>query len=205
MMKRILFTWLILILTTFAYAQEKGMLRGTVYDEKTGETLVGVSVVIKGSHIGTATDLDGKFSLEAEPGTYDLQLSFISFQPLTIEDVEVKAGEVTLLNDLQLSESSVELEDVVVTASAIRNTEAALQTMKRKSSVMLDGISAAKIELIGDGTAVEAATRVTGVTVEDGKYVYVRGLGDRYSKTTLNSMDIPGLDPDRNSLQMDIF
>ncbi|MDV7402933.1 TonB-dependent receptor plug domain-containing protein, partial [Arthrospira platensis SPKY1] len=57
----------------------------------------------------------------------------------------------------------------------------------------------------GDGTAVEAAKRVTGVTIEDGKYIYVRGLGDRYTKTTLNEVEIPGLDPDKNSLQMDIF
>ncbi|WP_010418960.1 TonB-dependent receptor [Anaerophaga thermohalophila] len=202
-MKQIAIVILTLI-STIAYAQ-KGTIRGTVYDGSTGETLVGVSVVIKGTYIGAATDLDGQFSIETEPGTYDLQLSFISFQPLTIEGVEVKPNEVTLLNNLQLNESTVELEDVVVTAKAIRNTEAALQTMKRKSTVMLDGISAAKMELIGDGNAVEAAKRVTGVTVEDGKYIYVRGLGDRYSKTTLNNVDIPGLDPDRNSLQMDIF
>ena len=69
----------------------------------------------------------------------------------------------------------------------------------------MDGISSSKMKLTGDATAVEAAKRVTGVSVEDGKYVYIRGLGDRYSKTTLNNVDIPGLDPDRNSLQMDIF
>ncbi len=70
---------------------------------------------------------------------------------------------------------------------------------------MMGGISAAQIQLAGDGTAVEAAKRVTGVTIEGGKYVYVRGLGDRYSKTMLDNMNIPGLDPDRNTLQMDIF
>ncbi len=192
------------LISTIAYSQ-KGTIRGTVYDGSTGETLVGVSVVIKDTYNGTATDLDGKFVLSTEPGVYDLQLSFISFQSLTVEGVEVKANDVTVLNNLELGESTVELEDVVVTARAIRNTEAALQTMKAKSTVMLDGISAAKMELIGDATAVEAAKRVTGVTIEDGKYVYVRGLGDRYSKTTLNGVDIPGLDPDRNSLQMDIF
>ncbi len=205
-MKRItVISFLFFIITTLSFAQEKGTIRGAVYDENSGESLVGVSVVIKGTYTGTATDLDGKFSLDVEPGTYNLQLSLISFQTLTIEDVEVETGEVTILNDLRLNERSVELKDVVVTATAIRNTEAALQIVKRKSPVMLDGISAAKIELIGDGTAVEAAKRVTGVTVEEGKYVYVRGLGDRYSKTTLNNMEIPGLDPDRNSLQMDIF
>ena len=62
-----------------------------------------------------------------------------------------------------------------------------------------------KTSKMGDGNAAVAVTRVPGVSVQGGKYVYVRGLGDRYTKTTFNGLDIPGLDPDRNSLQMDIF
>jgi outer membrane receptor protein involved in Fe transport len=195
---------MLLLISTFTYAQ-KGTIRGTVFEGSTGETLVGVSVIVEGTYTGASTDLDGKFSIDVDPGTYGLQISFISFQPITISDVVVTPGEVTLLNNIELNESTIQLQDVVVSARALRNTEAALQTIKRNSSAMLDGISAAKISLIGDGTAVEAAKRVTGVTIEGGKYIYVRGLGDRYSKTTLNSVDIPGLDPDRNSLQMDIF
>ncbi len=205
MMKRIFFTWLTLILTTLAYTQEKGTIRGMVYDGSSGETLVGVTIAIKGTTTGTSTDLDGKFSIELNEGIYDLQISYISYQTLIIEGIRVTKNDVTVLENIILNESTLELQEVVVTAQAIRTTEAALQTIKSKSATMLDGISSAKIELIGDGNAAEAAKRVTGVTVEDGKYVYVRGLGDRYSKTTLNNMDIPGLDPDRNSLQMDIF
>jgi TonB-dependent receptor len=78
-------------------------------------------------------------------------------------------------------------------------------TIKKNSATIMDGISSARIRLVGDATAVEAAKRVTGVSIEGGKYVYVRGLGDRYSKTTLNQVDVPGLDPDRNTIQMDIF
>ncbi|MDD4108851.1 MAG: TonB-dependent receptor, partial [Prolixibacteraceae bacterium] len=77
--------------------------------------------------------------------------------------------------------------------------------LKKNSAVIMDGISSSRIKLTGDNNAGEAVTRVTGVSAEEGKYIYVRGLGDRYSKTSLNGMDIPGLDPDRNSLQMDIF
>jgi outer membrane receptor protein involved in Fe transport len=205
MMKRLFLTWLTLMLTTLAYAQEKGVIRGTVYDGSTGESLVGVTIVITGTTTGTITDLDGKFSIELNEGTYDLQVSYISYQSLTIEAISVTENEVTLLDNMMLNRSTTELHEVVISAQAVRTTETALITLKRKSAVMLDGISAAKIGLIGDGNAAEAAKRVTGVTVEDGKYIYVRGLGDRYSKTTLNNMDIPGLDPDRNSLQMDIF
>src|SRR5690606_10650162 len=58
---------------------------------------------------------------------------------------------------------------------------------------------------MGDSDAASSMKRVPGVSVEGGKYVYVRGLGDRYTKTILNGVDIPGLDPDRNTMQMDIF
>ena len=65
-----------------------------------------------------------------------------------------------------------------------KNTETALRTLKKKATRIIDGISSAKISQIGDGTAVEAAKRMTGVSVEGGKYGDIRGLGDSYTKTT---------------------
>lgn len=195
----------VLLLMTLTVFAQRGTIRGSVFDDETGESLVGVSILIKGTLRGTTTDLDGEFSIEIEEGVYDLQISYISYQTILIEKISVKAGAVNLYNNLRLKESTLELQGVVISAQIVRTTEAALNTLKRKSAVMMDGISAANIKLMGDGTAVEAAKRVTGVSIENGKYVYVRGLGDRYSKTTLNNIEIPGLDPDRNSLQMDIF
>lgn len=190
--------------TSLAWAQN-GIIRGTVIDDATGETVIGANISIKETSAGAVSDLDGKFSIEIEPGVYNLQVTYIGYQALTIEEVGVRAGEVTVIGEIRISESSLELQEVVVSAKTIQTTEAALLTVKKKSAVMLDGISSARMELTGDATAVEAAKRVTGVSVEGGKYVYVRGLGDRYSKTTLNNVEIPGLDPDRNTLQMDIF
>ncbi|MBW6537159.1 MAG: TonB-dependent receptor, partial [Mariniphaga sp.] len=201
---KILYVILFILISVFSQAQQ-GMIRGTIFDDKTGETLVGVTILVVGTTTGTATDLDGQFTLDLAPGTYELQISYISYQTLNVNNIQVKAGEVSLLENLRMNESTLEIGEVVVSAEMIRTTEAALNTIKKQSAVIMDGISASRIKLIGDNTAVEAAKRVTGVTVEEGKYVYVRGLGDRYSKTTLNHMDIPGLDPDRNSLQMDIF
>lgn len=203
-MKHLLFTF-IFILIQLAVIAQTGTIRGTVYEEKTGESLVGVTIAVQGTTRGTMTDLDGKFSLDLEPGTYNLQISYISFQTIIIEDLQVNSGEVTLINEVFLQESSLDLQEVVVSAQAIRTTETALMTIKKNSATIMDGISSARISLVGDATAVEAAKRVTGVSIEDGKYVYIRGLGDRYSKTTLNQMDIPGLDPDKNTIQMDIF
>ncbi len=195
---------LLLFLSLSIYAQD-GIIRGTVIEDATGEPLFGVTAAIKGTTNGAITDFDGKFQINVEPGTYALEFSFVSFQKLVIEGLEVKSGEVALLNNIRLKEDVQQLQEVVVTAEVIRTTEVALLTVKRKSANLLDGISSESFRRIGDSDAAGAIKRVTGVSVEGGKYVYVRGLGDRYTKTTLNSVDIPGLDPDRNSLQIDIF
>lgn len=198
------FTLLLLLLASVAIAQN-GTIRGSVIETSTGDPVIGGSVLVVETSGGTITDLDGTFDIPIAPGSYTLQISYIGYQTLTIQEVIVKAGEVTLLSSLQLSDDNVALEEVVVTATAVRTSESAILFLKRDAPAMLDGISSDRMRLTGDATAVEAAKRVTGVSIEGGKYVYVRGLGDRYTKTTLNGMDIPGLDPDRNTLQMDIF
>jgi TonB-dependent receptor len=201
---RILITVVIIAISQLIIAQT-GTVRGTVLDKKSAESIIGANVLVNESGVGTVTDLDGKFELELEPGTYKLTLSYIGYQSIVVENVVVAPKKVTVLEDVFLGEDALQLQEVVITAAATRTTEVALLTLKKNSSVMLDGISSAKMKLIGDGNAVDAAKRVTGVSVEGGKYVYVRGLGDRYIKTMMNNVDIPGLDPDKNTLQMDIF
>ena len=190
--------------STLIFAQQ-GTIRGTVIEEETGEPLFSVTVIIAGTTTGAITDFDGNFSFSVPPGRYDIQASFVSLETTTITGIEVKSGEVTVIEQIRLYPDVEELEAVVVTAQVAKSTEAALITVKRKSPNMMDGISSASFRKIGDSNAAGAIKRVTGVSVEGGKYVYVRGLGDRYTKTTLNGVDIPGLDPDRNSLQINIF
>jgi len=200
----VVFFTLHLLLFSTAYGQN-GFLRGSVFDGNTGEFLPGVTVYIENTTIGTITDFDCLFSMELAPGTYQVRISFISYETLKIQDLVIETGKTTLLENLKLKEASIEIEETVVTARAIKNTETALLTMKRKSVTLLDGISSGGLKKIGDADAASSMKRITGVSVEGGKYVFVRGLGDRYTKTILNGLDIPGLDPDRNTIQMDIF
>lgn len=195
---------IIFVLTSFGFAQ-KGTIRGTVFDNSTGEALIGVTVLIQGTTTGAVTDFDGNFEIKADAGVYNLQVSYVSYAGLTIQAVEVKGGGVTVLDNIRLSEDVEQLEEIVITAEAIKTSEEVLLTIKKKSANLLDGISSQSFRKIGDSDAAAAVKRVPGVSVEGGKYVFVRGLGDRYTKSTLNGVDVPGLDPDRNTIQMDMF
>ncbi len=201
---KLIHLFLFALISTWGYSQS-GYIRGIVFDGETGEYLPGVTVFAVGTTSGTISNLDGNFNLSLAPGTYSLRISFISYETMVITDVEVSADEVTSLGEIMLEEATISLSEVTITAKAIRNTEAALISMKHKSPNVIDGISEASIKRIGDSDAAGAMKRVSGVSVSQGKYVYVRGLGDRYTKSLLNGVDIPGLDPDRNTLQMDIF
>lgn len=205
MILRFFYSLLATILFCNTISAQTGTIRGSVFDDGTGESLPGVTIFLEGTTKGTLTDFDGIFSLNTDPGVYTLRISYISYETTVIKDLVVKAGEVTLLDEIRLKEALIQLSEVVVSAQATRNTETAILTMKQKSASLIDGISSSAFRKTGDSDAAGSLKRVTGVSVEGGKYVYVRGLGDRYTKTTLNGMEIPGLDPDRNTLQLDIF
>ena len=194
----------LLFLSVRAFSQA-GIIRGKITDAKNGEALIGATVLIQGTTNGTTSDLDGNYSLERlKPGKYVLVFRYVSFTPQIVKDVEVSKNGVTLLN-VPLQPMSVGLKQVEIKARGIRNTEAAMMTIQKKSSNVIEAMSSEQIQRSGDSDAAGALKRVTGVSVVDGKYVYVRGLNDRYSKTTLNGAEIPGLDPNKYTVQMDIF
>lgn len=196
---------LLLLVCSLGIAQaQNGTLRGTLIDDKTGETLIGVTVLLEGTSTGTITDLDGNYNIPAPAGTYTVVFSYISYATKKVTDVIIKPGEVTVI-DLRLAGETEKIGEVTIAAERTKNTDNALLTIQKNSTVVLDGISSQSISKSGDNNAADALRRVPGVSVEGGKYIYVRGLGDRYTKTMLNGTEIPGLDPDRNTVQMDIF
>ena len=177
---------------------------GTVLDGDFNEPLPFANILIQETGDGTTTDFDGKYTFELEEGVYSLQFSFVGYETKIITEIKVAGNEYTI-TDLVLSSAAQGLEEVVVVVQASRNTEASVLEIQRKSASLLDGISAQAFKKIGASDMASAVKSVPGVSVQGGKYVYVRGLGDRYSKSILNGVDIPGLDPDRNTIQMDLF
>ncbi|MBT8399587.1 MAG: TonB-dependent receptor [Rhodothermia bacterium] len=199
----------LLVLTLPAQGQSSkaasGTVTGIIVDGATGETLIGANVVLEGTLIGATTDLDGRYTITAVPeGLHSLVFSYIGYTPQTVRNVEVKGGEVTRI-DLALSPETVGMEEVIVEARAIRNNEAVLLKDRQKALAVSDAISAEAISKSGSSNAADAMEKVTGASVVGGKYVYVRGLGERYSSTHLNGAEMPSADPDRKAVQFDLF
>ena len=177
---------------------------GTVIDGDFNEPLPFANILLKETGEGVTSDFDGKYSFELEQGIYTLQFSFVGYETKIITEIKVKGNEYTI-TDVVLNSAAQGLEEVVLTVEASRNSEASVLEIQKKSASLLDGISAQAFKKIGASDIAGAVKSVPGVSIQGGKYVYVRGLGDRYSKSILNGVDIPGLDPDRNTIQMDLF
>jgi len=194
----------IFILGTFTGLSQKGTLSGKLLDGDFNDALAFANITVKGVAIGTTSDFDGKYALDLEPGTYNMTYSFVGYSTKEILGVVIKAGEVTVV-DVTLVSAAASLGDVIISVTRRQNSEKAVLDIQKNATVVLDGLSSETIKKAGATSIASAVKTVPGVSVQGGKYVYVRGLGDRYTKTLLNGMEVPGLDPDRNSLQLDIF
>ncbi len=186
-----------------AFSQQ-GIISGTINDAEVNDVLPFANILIKGTTTGTTSDFDGKYTFDMDPGTYTVVFSFLGYDTKEITGVVVSAATETVL-DITLNPASNELDEVVVTTTVSKNTEASVLNLQKRSVALLDGLSIQSIRRTGANDIATAVKTVPGVSVQGGKFVYVRGLGDRYTKSILNGMDIPGLDPDRNTLQLDIF
>jgi len=196
---------LFITLSAATILAQSGKIAGTVVDSETGEAVIGCNVIVDGTTIGAAADIDGTYLISKIPaGTYNLVFSSVGYNKKTVTDVVVKTDEVTKI-DLTLAIESFETEEVVVTAKLLENNEASLLAKRQKSSSISDAISAEAISRSGSSNAADAMSKVTGASVVGGKYVYIRGLGDRYSNTQLNGTDLPSADPDKKSFNLDLF
>ncbi|MEM7035814.1 MAG: carboxypeptidase regulatory-like domain-containing protein, partial [Bacteroidota bacterium] len=207
--RKIIFSLFALLFAASGVWAQNGTIVGKVTDAEGGEALVGATVLVLNQDstpiAGANAADDGSYKINVAAGTYTLQCKYISYESMTFGDFVVEAGKTVTKDFAMGADLDDEQYKVVIQDKVIKNNEAALINVRRRSSSVMDVISMDQVKRAGDASAAGAMKRVTGVTVESGKYVYVRGLGDRYSKTLLNGNEIPGLDPNRNSVQMDMF
>ena len=192
-----------LLFTQLLFSQ-KGELKGVLIDTEFRDPVAFANILVKGATIGTTSNFDGNYNLSLNEGSYTISYSSMGYKTVEISDVVIKEGETADVN-VSMDVLTEGLDEVVLTVSVKKNTESAVLGIQKKAINLLDGLSAETVKKSGASTIAVAIKSVPGVSVQGGKYVYVRGLGDRYTKAILNGIDIPGLDPDRNTIQLDIF
>ena len=194
-----------LLISHSVYSQQTGKIAGKVTDTKTGETLIGLTVKIIGSTSGASTDVEGRYSLgNLNPGKYSLTFSYIGYQSKNITEIEVTAGKTTNL-DVTIGEASSQaLQEVVVTATIRQESVNALYAQQKNSVRVSDGISSESIRRSPDKNTGEVLKRVSGTTIQDNKFVIVRGLSDRYNSASLDNGVLPSTEPNRKAFSFDI-
>ena len=182
----------------------EGVLAGKIMD-KDGFPIPGATVQILGTTLGVATDVKGEFSMALPAGRmYEVEVRCVSFQPMRISDIRIVKDKTTPL-DVVLQEATKGLSKVVVTTHYKQASVQALCAAQKKRSAMTDGISSDLIKKTSDNNAAQVLGRLPGVTVNDGKFVTIRGLSERYNNVTINGASMPSTEPNRKNFAFDLI
>jgi outer membrane receptor protein involved in Fe transport len=188
-----------------AAGRTAGRIVGRIVDAQSGQGLSDVGIQIVGTTLGTSSGVDGRYMVKDIPaGTVTIQVRRLGYAPKTVTGVLLAAGQ-TLQQDIAMATATVTLQAQVVTALAEKGSVSKALDEQRTSTAIVNATTAEQIAKSPDSDAAQAVRRVSGVTVQDGKYVFVRGLGERYTQTSLNGARVPSPEPERKVVPLDLF
>ena len=204
-MRQIPITVLLILLTLTSFAQ-KGKIEGKITDSKTGSKLSGVSITVDDTKSTVASNTDGYFVITVDAGKkHSLTLTSVGYGSKEITDVEVVENQVVNLDIQMETVSKTETNIIVKSSSAKRETISSLIAYQRNTPVVAQVISAEAIRRSPDKNTGEVLKRVPGTSIQDGKYLVVRGLADRYNQAMLNGILLSSTEPDRKTFSFDII
>jgi len=204
-MKKVIF-FFFLSLCQLVIGQDKGTVKGKVTDkEMSGDVLPFANIYVKGTSIGSTTDMDGNYTISVPVGQQTIVFSFIGYQTIE-ETINVVAGKTTVLNKEMGASEGVALDEIEITTTVNKEKESALLLEQKKATVIQTKIGAQELSKKGVSDVATAVTKTTGISKQEGSGgVFVRGLGDRYNVTMLNGLPLPSNDPSKKNINLDIF
>lgn len=181
-----------------------GRIEGVVTSGEDGAPVVGARIYVRGRASEAVTDAEGRFSVEVPEGSWELSIIASAYAAQRVPDVAVVADQSTPVA-IDLVPAGLALDDFTVRVPKVTGGTAELLDERKQGAAVADIIGAEQMSRAGDSSAASALRRVTGLTVVDGRYIVVRGMGDRYSQTLLNGHLLPSPEPERRVVPLDLF
>ncbi len=175
--------------------------KGQVKDLATNKPIEGVRIFLRGSPTEVVTNEKGEYNLQV-PSDMSFELTFLHKNYSSLGE-QFKIGNMNTTT--QMAPASLELAELIVAAPYVEGSLGALIEIRKNASNVSDVLGSDQISKAGDSDAASSLKRVTGLTLVDGKYIYIRGLGERYSQTLLNHSTLPSPDPTRRVVPLDMF
>lgn len=189
-------------------APATGRIAGKILNGATGMSVPSATVTVAEAGVSATTALDGSYVIEDVPaGSRDITVTRDGYQTAQFTGVAVAAGETARLDAPlnPVAEQVVTMEAFSVAAAVVQQSGLGLLLARQKAVAVSDAIASDEIGRLAVSNAAEALGKTPGTSVVDGKYVVIRGLGDRYTNTQMNGTSVPSADPDRRAVQMDQF
>ncbi len=197
-------TCFLLLLLVAGFGASAGNIRGHVRDAKDTSAMVGVAVTVRGVERNAVTDIDGNYEIVNVPdGSYSLEFSYVSYNKVVATATVAGGADATL--DVTMKSAGQQLQGATVRGTRRTNTESAVVLEIKKSNVVVSGISAAQISKTQDRNAADVVKRIPGVSIQDDRFITVRGLADRYNTVWLNDAGAPSSESDRKAFSFDII
>ncbi|MEY4217075.1 MAG: hypothetical protein RLZZ68_1531, partial [Bacteroidota bacterium] len=201
--KNILFPLLALLSINYVFSQST--LKGIVKDGTNGEALVGAKITLVGTEKRCLSDENGAYTLNGlAKGKYTLEVKASSFNVYQLVDIPVGENETKTL-DISMEPADVVKGPVVVTRKVKKDGNIELLRVQFNNEVVSNGISGEDIRKAPDSKVSDVLKRISGASIQDNKFVVIRGLSDRYNFALLNGAPLPSSESDRKAFSFDIF
>jgi outer membrane receptor for ferrienterochelin and colicin len=203
-MKSLYITLTLLLGSALSFAQT-GTLSGKISDAKSNEALIGAIIRVETTALGASTDVEGNFTIARVPaGVYKVTISSVGYVNKVYENVRIEAGKTTVI-DTKIAEDSKTLGEVVVKAQRLTSTDVAIITEIKQIQQVAVGVSAQQIQKTQDRDAAQVVRRIPGITINDDRFIVVRGLNERYNTVMLNDLITPSTEVDSKSFSFDLI
>jgi hypothetical protein len=195
---------IVLLLITFSVTAQLTKLNGRILNQK-NEPVVGATISVTGTLQNIAANVEGRFFVELEENKkYTLTVSAVGYKTKLVEEVEVKLKDDNVIH-IVMEIATKEVGEIVIRSTAKRENTSGLLNFQRNNTSLSSGLSADFIRRSPDKNTGEVLKRVSGASIQDNKFIVVRGLSDRYNQALINNAQLPSSEPDKKAFSFDVI